>query len=55
MKDVTEEMKSSTEEMPSIGLVEIGAASKLTKGISIYTPWFELANPPFIYTCGPYC
>ena len=54
MKDITVEAKSGARELPSIGLVEKGVASELTKGSATYFPWFELGNPPFIYTC-PYC
>jgi hypothetical protein len=47
-------MKTTTEENRSIGLVEVGAASKLTKGLAYIFPWYEQGVPPFIYAC-PYC
>ena len=37
-----------------IGLVEIGAVSKLTGGSVYFFPWYEVGVPPFVYTC-PYC
>lgn len=47
-------MKKRTREMQKIGMVEIGAASRLTRGLAYYLPWFEEGVPPFVYAC-PYC
>jgi hypothetical protein len=47
-------MKHMNREMQAIGLVNVGAASKLTRGLWNIFPWYELGVPPFIYAC-PYC
>lgn len=47
-------MKKPNSGIQAIGMVEMGAVSRLTRGIVYYLPWFELGPPPFVYAC-PYC
>jgi hypothetical protein len=47
-------MKHITEQDKAIGLVEIGPASKITKALAFFLPWYELGVPPYIYRC-PSC
>jgi len=47
-------MKQPTRKMRALGMVEHGAVSRLTHGLTVFLPWYELGVPPFIYAC-PYC
>lgn len=47
-------MKKPNRAMQAIGMVEVGAASRLTRGVVYYLPWYEVGVPPFVYAC-PYC
>jgi hypothetical protein len=42
-------MKKRTVDMRAIGMVELGAASRLTRGVSYILPWVELGVPPYVY------
>jgi hypothetical protein len=42
-------MRKRRARMQAIGMVELGSASRLTRGVSLFLPWYELGVPPYIY------
>jgi hypothetical protein len=42
-------MKKRNKGMRAIGVIEVGVASRLTRGVSLFLPWYELGVPPYIY------
>ena len=47
-------MKKVDKDMRAIGMVELGAASRLTRGMFYFLPYFEVGVPPYVYAC-PFC
>ena len=47
-------MKRPDAKRQAIGMVELGIASRVTRGLAYYLPWYEVGVPPYIYAC-PYC
>ena len=51
MNDTDERSVRQTENRNALQMKDLGAASELTRGSALITPWIEMGIPPYNYWC----